>query len=214
MVPGADVHALRSLATERLALASGKRVVLVLNKIDLVPKANVEAWLKHLRHDFPVLAFKASTQSQRSHLSHSRAAAPTASGSSGSKISAGAEALGATALVQLLKAYARRDAGRASLTVGVFGAPNVGKSSVVNSLVRSRACPVAATPGATKVVQGVVLDKGLRLLDCPGVVFLGPEDGSGALQALRNTIKVELVADPITPGEMATQTLCRLRASS
>jgi hypothetical protein len=45
-------------------------------------------------------------------------------------------------------------------------------------------------------------------------VFLGPEDGSGALQALRNTIKVELVADPITPGEMATQTLYRLRASS
>lgn len=181
--------------------------MLVLNKIDLVPRANVEAWLRYLRNDFPVLAFKSSTQSQRSHLSHSRASAPTAAtpGSStggAQRVAAGSEALGATALVSLLKAYARKDAGRASLTVGVFGAPNVGKSSLVNSLVRSKACAVAATPGQTKVVQGVVLDKGLKLLDCPGVVFLGPEDGAGALQALRNTIKVELVDDPVAPGEL------------
>jgi nuclear GTP-binding protein len=31
-----------------------------------------------------------------------------------------------------------------------LGLPNVGKSSVINSLKRSRACNVGATPGVTK----------------------------------------------------------------
>lgn len=35
---------------------------------DLVPKENVEAWLKYLRNDFPTVAFKASTQSQKNNL--------------------------------------------------------------------------------------------------------------------------------------------------
>ena len=35
---------------------------------DLVPKENVEAWLKYLRSDYPTVAFKASTQSQKENL--------------------------------------------------------------------------------------------------------------------------------------------------
>ena len=35
---------------------------------DLVPKSNVEEWLKHLRSEFPAIAFKASTQSQKENL--------------------------------------------------------------------------------------------------------------------------------------------------
>jgi nuclear GTP-binding protein len=36
--------------------------------IDLVPRENVEVWLKHLRNEFPTLAFKASTQIQQTNL--------------------------------------------------------------------------------------------------------------------------------------------------
>lgn len=35
---------------------------------DLVPKENVEAWLKYLRKELPTVAFKASTQSQKNNL--------------------------------------------------------------------------------------------------------------------------------------------------
>ena len=35
---------------------------------DLVPRENVEAWLKYLKNEFPVVAFKASTQSQNENL--------------------------------------------------------------------------------------------------------------------------------------------------
>ena len=36
--------------------------------LDLVPRENVEAWLKHLRNEFPTVAFKASTQTQTKNL--------------------------------------------------------------------------------------------------------------------------------------------------
>ena len=37
-------------------------------RADLVPRPNVEEWLKHLRSEFPAVAFKASTQSQKENL--------------------------------------------------------------------------------------------------------------------------------------------------
>lgn len=37
--------------------------------------------------------------------------------------------------------------------LNVSGFPNVGKSSLINSLKRSRACNVGATPGVTKYVN-------------------------------------------------------------
>ncbi len=210
-----DPMACRSRATETLAMGQGKRIILVLNKIDLVPRDNVEKWLRYLRHDFPTLAFKASTQSQRKNLAQGASSVPTGSSSSSSMaaMSSGSEALGAGALLQLLKNYSRNANMKTSLTVGVFGAPNVGKSSLINSLKRARVCAVAATPGHTKVLQSVMLDKKIRLIDCPGIVFneRAKGDGSGATSkeddfdgraaALRNVIKVELLEDPITPSE-------------
>nr|ODO02467.1 nuclear GTP-binding protein [Cryptococcus depauperatus CBS 7855] len=171
----------------------GKKLLGVLNKIDLVPRANLESWLKHLRHSFPTMPFKSSTQNQGKNLSQN--ALPTTSAS-----------LGAPALLNLLKQYALSTP-HSSLTVGVVGYPNVGKSSLVNSLKRSRACAVAAMPGKTRIVQEVVLDKGVRILDCPGVVLedigsnMDGEEGKRkqAEMMLRNCVKAELIEDPISP---------------
>lgn len=76
-----------------------------------------------------------------------------------------------------------------------MGLPNVGKSSLINSLKRSRAAQVGNTPGVTKTVQEVVLDKHVRLLDSPGIVFSGAGAGTEGASALRNCIKVRAAAD-------------------
>ena len=55
--------------------------------------------------------------------------------------------------------------------MGLIGYPNVGKSSVINSLKRSKTCEVSSTPGSTKNLQEVKLDSQVKLLDCPGVIF-------------------------------------------
>lgn len=180
---------------------------------DLVPRPTVEAWLRYLRHDFPTLPFKSSTQSQRTHISSLHLPTSSAANPSAPTVTPVTSlALGAAPLIQLLKSYARHLPTGQSLTVGVVGFPNVGKSSLINSLKRSRACGVAATPGKTRVVQEVALDKGVKILDCPGIVFdpAGEDPGLSEEERrkkrgeviLRNCVKAELVEDPISPGEL------------
>ncbi|KAL7277978.1 hypothetical protein ACG7TL_007931 [Trametes sanguinea] len=157
--------------------SEGKKLVFVLNKIDLVPKDNAQAWLRYLRHTTPTLPFKSASANQRTNLSSSTA----------------------PALLRLLKAY---KPSAQSITVGVVGYPNVGKSSLINSLKRSKACAVAAQPGHTKELQTVQLERGLRVIDSPGVVFDDDDfdDGKGNRKSnvlLRNVVKVEDIEDPV-----------------
>lgn len=81
--------------------------------------------------------------------------------------------------------------------MGVIGFPNVGKSSLINSLKRSRAAATGNTPGVTKTVQEVQLDKNIVLLDSPGVVLSTREQSDSLI--LRQAIKVEELIDPIRP---------------
>jgi nuclear GTP-binding protein len=153
-----------------------KRVVLLLNKIDLAPKENVQAWLKYFREEMPCVAFKCAT------------GGGGGGGGSGDKLGAralptkggygGSDALGGETLLQLLKNYARNRNLKTAITVGLVGFPNVGKSSVINSLKRSRsAAAVGNTPGLTKVTKEIVLDKNVKLIDSPG----------GAVQVLKSS---------------------------
>lgn len=169
---------------------NGKKIVLVLNKIDLVPSHVLQPWLTYLRTFYPTVAFKASTQNQSNHLSanYGRADKATAETLSGSK------AVGSEALMQLLKNYCRNNHIKTAITVGVIGYPNVGKSSVINSLKRSKAASVSSTAGHTKVMQEIHIDSKIKLLDCPGIVF-DHSDSSALL--LRNCINTESMEDPI-----------------
>jgi nuclear GTP-binding protein len=57
----------RAEAVEELILRRpGKKLVLVLNKVDLVPREVVAEWLAFLRRSHPAVAFKAATQVGRS----------------------------------------------------------------------------------------------------------------------------------------------------
>ena len=57
------------------------------------------------------------------------------------------------------------------LTLGMVGHPNVGKSSLINSLVGKRVVSVSKTPGHTKHFQTIFITPKIRLCDCPGLVF-------------------------------------------
>ena len=68
---------------------------------------------------------------------------------------------------------------------------------MINSLKRSRAAATGNTPGVTKTVQEVQLDKNIVLLDSPGVVLSTKEQSDSLI--LRQAIKVEELIDPIRP---------------
>lgn len=162
-----------------------KRMVLVLNKIDLVPKEVVSRWLTVLRRSHPAIAIKASNDAASRREDADRDAAT-------SNVPVGMDGL-----LQLLKNYARTGGASAkaktTIVVGVIGYPNTGKSSIINALKRSRAVGVSPRPGFTTSMQEVVLDRNVRLLDSPGVVF----DDRSAL--LGNCVDADSIEDPIPP---------------
>lgn len=179
---------------EKAVMAAGKRLLLLLNKCDLIPADNLKAWLIYLRKQFPTLPFKASTQNQRNRLSQNRGI--NIQQLYEDEVLSNKRCLGAQHLMKILGNYCRNKDIKTSIKVGIVGYPNVGKSSVINSLKRTKACLTGATPGLTRQAQEVTLDKHIQLIDSPGVIF-DKSDSTGA--ALRNARRVEALTDPVTP---------------
>ncbi|KAL4630735.1 hypothetical protein GN956_G15984 [Arapaima gigas] len=76
---------------------------------------------------------------------------------------------------ELLNAFKAVHTGRTvkegQITIGLVGYPNVGKSSTINTILRNKKVSVSATPGHTKHLQTLVVEPGLCLCDCPGLVM-------------------------------------------
>ncbi|XP_074990878.1 guanine nucleotide-binding protein-like 3-like protein isoform X2 [Calonectris borealis] len=190
-----DPQGCRSPQLEAAVRRAGhrQRLVLVLNKIDLVPRDVVAAWLKYLRGEFPTVAFKACTQQQSRNLKQSRLPVATVP----DDVLAGGACVGADCLLRVLANYSRSGEVKTTITVGVVGYPNVGKSSLINSLKRSRACGVGAAPGVTRCLQAVQLDRHIQLLDCPGVVMATGAPPAAA--PLRGALAPQRLRDPLSP---------------
>lgn len=198
-----DPQGCRASHVENMVLPKGKKLILLVNKVDLVPRHVTEAWLKHLRLEFPAIAFKANTQSGGGSRPLGRATGKAEAAED--VVLSGTKCVGAETLMQLLKNYSRSLNIKTSITVGLVGYPNVGKSSVINSLKRAKAAAVSPMPGMTKVMQEVVIDRNIKLLDCPGIIFgsdaaqcgMNDNDNKGTGLVLRNCIGVDQLPDPV-----------------
>lgn len=143
-----------------------KHLVFLINKCDLVPRWVVEKAIRRLTRERPTLAYRASTT----------------------------KCFGLEQLTALIKQFQHLHSERSHTCVGFVGYPNVGKSSVINSLRREVVCPVAPIPGETKVWRYITLTKKIYLIDCPGHVY--PDDVSDSERVLRGVTRVTSLKDP------------------
>lgn len=149
--------------------AKHKHLVFVLNKIDLVPNWVAKRWMGELAKARPTIAFHSS-------LTH---------------------AFGKGALISLLRQFGTLHEDKKQISVGVVGYPNVGKSSVINTLISKKSCKVAPVPGETKIWQYITLFKRIALIDCPGVVVdtAGDSEEDSVLKGVVRAERLESPAD-------------------
>ncbi|KAK0209016.1 NUC091 domain-containing protein [Desarmillaria ectypa] len=144
-----------------------KQVVLIINKCDLVPNWVTARYIQHLTPRYPTIAFHASPN-------HSFGKGP---------------------LIQLLRQFSQLHSDKKQISVGFVGYPNVGKSSVINTLKSGKVCKVAPVPGETKVWQYITLTRRIYLIDCPGIVPTSAHD-SQTSTVLKGVVRVEALATP------------------
>ena len=99
-----------------------------------------------------------------------------------------------TLCASFIEKQKRRGIKPRALRAMVCGIPNVGKSTMINTLAKRKAAKTADKPGVTKSLQWIKLDKDLELLDTPGVLWPKFDDQQIGLKlALLGSIRDEVV---------------------
>ena len=118
----------------------------------------------------------------------------------------------APALRELLKDkiadYAAKGQVNRPMRVMILGIPNVGKSTFINKVAKRKAAIAGDKPGVTRGKQWINIDRGLDLLDTPGILW--PKFDSqevGEMLAITNAIK----SDVLDKETLAANFMLRLR---
>ena len=136
-------------------LAKGKARIILLNKSDLADKKYNEKWTDFFKEKgFHVLLINART---------------------GAGIKA-IQGLVQEACKEKIERDKKRGIVNRPVRAMVVGIPNVGKSTFINSFAGKACTKTGNKPGVTKGKQWIKLNKGLELLDTPGILWPKFED--------------------------------------
>ena len=131
-------------------LIGNKKRILVLNKSDFADAATTQRWCDYYRN-----------KGIETVVTDSR---------NGKGINKFPEAV-RRVLKDKLDSWQNKGMSTKALKIMIVGIPNVGKSSFINRLSKSKKAKVEDRPGVTRGIQWVDVDSSLQLLDMPGMLW-------------------------------------------
>jgi len=140
-----------------------KPLIKILNKSDLADPKLTDVWLKYLESQHNVKAIALTTDNP---------------------------AVAKTLPALIRKMVPNKDETGKQINVVIMGIPNVGKSTLLNTLVGKAKAKVGNEPAVTKGQQRIRLDDGLYLYDTPGMLW--PKivnENSGYRLAITSAVK-------------------------
>lgn len=131
-------------------LVGNKKRILILNKADFADVATTQKWCEYYKR-----------QGIETVVTDSR---------SGKGVNQFPQAV-RRVLKDKLDLWQAKGMGTKALKIMIVGIPNVGKSSFINRLSKSKKAKVEDRPGVTRGIQWVEVDSSLQLLDMPGMLW-------------------------------------------
>lgn len=141
--------------------ARGKQRLLVLNRVDLIDEEDRHRWAQWFNHQGEVPFFTNAQRGQGICALHNAA------------VKAG---------VTINQRRQQRGMQARAVRAVVLGFPNVGKSALINRLLRQRVAESAPRPGVTRQLRWIRISPLLELLDTPGVLPANLENQAAAIK--------------------------------
>ncbi|MDR1116825.1 MAG: ribosome biogenesis GTPase YlqF [Oscillospiraceae bacterium] len=153
-------------------LTSGKPRVIILNRADMADTNETKKWAEHFSAE-GLRVIETDCKSGRGVEKF---------------IPAAKEAVG-----DLIERYAEKGQFK-TVRAMVVGVPNVGKSSLINRITKSKRAKTEDRPGVTRGKQWFSVDRGLELLDTPGILWPRFDDpATGMNLAFTGAIRDEIM---------------------
>lgn len=130
-------------------LRGAKPAIKVLTKSDLADPEVTRAWIEHFSAEPGVTAFASTTD--KPNVTRKR-------------------------IAELTRGLAMHRGADKAVRALIAGVPNVGKSTLINTLVNRAVAKVGDKPAVTKDQQLVTLDNGTQITDTPGLMWPKIED--------------------------------------
>ncbi len=131
-------------------IIGSKPRLVIMNRVDLADPEITRQWVKHFK-DGGVFVMETDSRS-------------------GKGVNAFSGAVRAL-LKDKLEAYAAKGQANRPLRAMIAGIPNVGKSTFINKVAGRKAAIASDRPGVTRGKQWISIDKGLELMDTPGLLW-------------------------------------------
>jgi ribosome biogenesis GTPase A len=139
-----------SMNPELMKIISNKPILLLFNKMDLSDENQLGLWMKHYqKQGFFTLKIDSQKKINLNKI----------------------HPLTKEILKEKLDKEKSKGLKERPIRTMILGIPNVGKSTLINSLSKSSATKTGNTPGVTKSQQWIKLGESFELLDTPGVLW-------------------------------------------